>query len=174
MSNASEFSLAAKGFDPSPNADTEAYADGPTRTANVIRKRLLPGTSTDQVDKIWAEDSGDASTTTIAASGTRSIDLQTETDARGTAIALTDAVMVFITHKSSSLSSGISIQANAANGWTNLLGTAAALKIPPGSTRVFFDPVAAALAISGANKVLDIVNDDGVNAADYRIEVWGR
>lgn len=172
--SASEFQLIANGFDPSPNADTVAYADGPTKTRNQIRKRLLTGVGNEQVDHVWAEDSGDAGTTEIAASGTRSVDLQTETDARGNALVLVDTLLVLIEHKASSSASSISIQANASDGWSNLLGTAAALKIPPGSVRVFYDPTAGALAVSGTNKVLDIVNDDGSNAAAYRIEVWGR
>jgi hypothetical protein len=172
--SAAEFSLIANGYDPSTNADTEAYADGPTKTRNIIQKRMLPGTGNDQQDHLWAEDTADAGTAQLAASGTRSVDLQTETDARGNALGLDDVAMLLITHKAESAASSLHLAANAANGWTNLLGTLADFKIVPGMTIVLLVPTAGALAVTGTNKVLDIVNDDGANAADYRIEVWGR
>ena len=170
----SEFLLQANGFDLSPNTDTEAYADGATRTRNFIRKPMLPGTGNDQTSKLYARDSGDAGTVPLPASGVAAIDLQTALDARGNALALTDVSMLLLTHKIGSTASSISLQANAANGFTNLLGTAAALKVYPGQTIAMVIPTAAALVVSGTNKVLDLTNDDAGNVAEYRFEVWGR
>lgn len=174
MSDASFFQLTANGYDPSTNADTEAYSDGPTRTRNVIVARMLPGTGNNQVARLYAEDSGDSGTTTIAASGTQSLDLQTLTDARGNALSLSDVALLVIEHKAASAASSISVQANAANGWTNFIGTAANLTLPAGAVLALYVPTAAALAVGGTNKVLDLINDDGSNAAEYRFEVWGR
>lgn len=174
MSSASFFQLTANGYDPSTNADTEAYADGPTRTRNLISARMLPGTGNDQVARLYAEDSADSGTSSIGTSATINLDLQTLTDARGTALSLSDVAMLYIEHKAASAASSISVQANASNGFTNLLGTAANLTLPAGAVIVLYVPTAAALAVSGTNKVLDIINDDGAQVADYRFEVWGR
>ena len=170
----SEFRLEMKGKDPSPNADTEAYSAGPTKTNTTILKRILQGAGNDQMTVLFAQDSDDTGTAEIPASGTVSIDLQTALDQYGNALALTDTLLILVEHKGDSSSSGIHMEANGVNGFTSLLSATAALNIPPGSLRLFLDFIADAMVVSGTNKVIDLNNDDGSNAAGYRIEVWGR
>ena len=174
MSDASEFRFEMRGYDPSPNADTEAHSNGPARTKRILKERFLQGAGDKQMTGLFAQDTDDAGTAEIGTSATVSIDLQTALDAHDVATALTDTLLIFIEHKASSSASGLTVNANAANGFTNLFGTAAGIKLPPGSMRIFYDPVADAMVVSGTNKIIDLVNDDGSDALGYRIEVWGR
>ena len=165
----STFTLDILGEDPPP--ETNTYANKVTTTTRV-KKRITQGTGDDQMDTLFREDSADAGT--IAASGTQSVDLQTGLDPYGDALGLADAAMVYVEHKADSLASSISVQANASNGFTNLLGTAANLTLRPGDFLVVGAFTAGNLLVTAGNKVLDIINDDGSNAADYVVEVWGR
>ena len=172
--DASEFQLVMKGYDPNPNADIEAYSAGPVKTNRSIVRRFLQGAGDNQMTVLFAQDSDDVGTAEIPASGTVSIDLQTALDQYTNALGMTDTLLIFVEHKSDSLSSGMHMEANAVNGFTNLLSATAALMIPPGSFRAFGDFLADAMVVGGTNKVLDLNNDDGSNTAGYRIEVCGR
>lgn len=141
-------------------------------TSKLLKQAFTAGSGDNQMDTLYKDDSDESGT--IAASATETLDLQTALDALGEAMTLTDVALVYIEHKAASLASSISVQANAANGFTNLLGTAANLTIPAGGFFLFYMPVADAMVVSGTNKVLDIINDDGANAADYIVEIWGR
>ena len=165
------FELSIKGED--APADTNAFNDGIT-TSTVIRKVILEGTATDQMGALLKLDSADAGTGTIAASATKSIDFKTDLDPYGVALAAVDMVMLYIEHKAASAASSIQVSANAANGWTNLLGTAAAMPLKPGECAVWTAFTAGTKLIEAANKVLDLVNQDGANAADYVVEAWLR
>ena len=102
------------------------------------------------------------------------MDLKTAVDAFGEALALSDVALLYVEHKAASAASGIQVSANAANGWTNLLSANAALNLRPGDFMLVAAFTANNLAVGAANKVLDIDNVDGSNAADYVVEVWGR
>jgi hypothetical protein len=173
--DASEFRFEMRGFDPSPNADTEAHSNGPAKTRRLIKERFIQGAGDKQMTVLFAQDSDDSGTPEIGTSATVSIDLKTALDSHDVALALTDTLLVFIEHKADSLASSISAKANAADGFTNLMNsTALAVNIPPGSIRAFYDPVADAMVVAADNKIIDLVNADGANTAGYRIEVWGR
>ena len=169
MTARSTFELTISGQDPPP--ETNTYANRVT-TSTSVAKTVLQGTLTDQMTTLFREDSADAGT--IAASGTQSVDLKTAVDAFGEALALSDVALLYVEHKAASAASGIQVSANAANGWTNLLSANAALNLRPGDFMLVAAFTANNLAVGAANKVLDIDNVDGSNAADYVVEVWGR
>ena len=169
MTARSTFELTIKGEDPPPESNT--YLER-IRTSTVVRKIVLQGSADDEMTVLFKEDTADFGT--LATSATRSIDLQTALDVFGEALALTDVAMLYIKHKDASLASAISIQANASDGLTNLLSTTANLTLRPGDFIVLGAFTADNLVVAANNKVLDIINDDGSNVADYVVEVWGR
>jgi len=163
------FELKIQGEDPPP--ETATYLNKIT-TSTVVKKTVSQGALDDQMTVLFKEDTADFGT--LAASATRAIDLQTALDAFGEALALTDVVLLYLKHKDASLASSISFQAAAANGLTNLLSATANLTLKPGDFIVVGAFAADSLVVAAGNKALDIINDDGVNAADYAFEVWGR
>jgi hypothetical protein len=165
----STFELTIAGQDPPPETNTYSNV---VKTGTSVTKRLTQGTGNDQMTVLFREDSTDAGT--IAASGTRSVDLQTALDAFGEAMALADVALLYVEHKETSVASSISVQANGANGFTNLLSATANLTLRPGDFMLVGAFTAGNLPVAAGNKVLDVINDDGANAADYVVEVWGR
>ncbi len=165
------FELTIKGED--APADTAAFNDGVT-TSKIFRKVIVEGTSDDQMGALFKADTDDAGTAEIGTSATVSIDFQTALDPYGVALAAVDMVMLYIEHKATSSASSIQVEANAADGWTNLLGTAAAMPLAPGEFAVWTAFDAATKPITGTNKVLDLVNQDGSNTAAYVVEAWLR
>jgi hypothetical protein len=141
-------------------------------TSKLLKQAFTAGVADNQMDTLY-KDSSDASGT-IGTSATLALDLQTALDALGVAMTLTDVALVYIEHPASSLASSISVQASGANGFTNLLAATANFTIPAGGFLLFYMPVADAMVVSGTNKSLDIINDDGAQVASYVIEVWGR
>lgn len=156
-------------MDPS---ETSTYT-GPVSSSppTVVKEALTVGAADLQMDTLFIEDSADAGQ--LAASGTRSLDLQTLLDPFGDALVLTDAAYLFIQHKSGS-TGVLEVQPNAANGFTNFLGAGSSMTIQPNSFFLMFIPDANALVVSGTNKVLDLVETGTANAVDYRVEIWGR
>jgi hypothetical protein len=165
----SSFELKIQGEDPPP--ETNTYGNR-VQTSTILKQTLEQGALDNQHTVLFAEDTDDFGS--LAASGTRSIDLQTALDAFGEALGLADVALLYIEHKADSLASSIAVQASAANAWTNLLSTTAALTLRPGDFMLVVAFTAGNLPVAGANKGLDIVNNDGSNAADYVVEVWGR
>ena len=145
------------------------YTEKVRHTPLSINKSLLAGVIDDTFDSLYVID--DAA---LAASATTSHDLQTALDRYGNALTLTDVALLYIEHKSDSLASSINVHANAVNGFTNLLTATAAVTLKPGDFLLVGALTADNLVVGAANKVFDVTNDDGVNAAHYVLHVWGR
>jgi len=141
-------------------------------TSNTIKQSFLEGVLDNTFDTLFKDD--DAASGTIGTSATKAFDLQTALDSLGVAMLLTDVALIYIEHPADSLASSISVQAAGANGLTNLLAATANFTIPPGGFLLFYMPLADATVVSGTNKIIDVINDDGSNVAKYVIEVWGR
>ena len=151
--------------------EAQTYA-GTVNTRTRVTKSLLQGTGTNQVEVLHRANSDDDGQ--IAASGTLTLDLRLAPDPFGNPIVADDLAMLYIEHKSDSAASSISFQAGGSDGFTNLLGTAAAVTLRPGDRFLVGVFIAGNLPVTDSNRVLDIVNNDGANAADYVVEVWGR
>lgn len=85
------------------------------------------GTAADQVQKMYA------ATLTFTASTPQTIDLTSLTDIQGAALSFSSVRAIMVRHKGTTDGSSLSLSAGAANGQTNILGTAAALRILPSS-----------------------------------------
>jgi len=145
------------------------YTEKVRHTPININKSLLAGVLTDTFDSLYAVD-----TAALGTSATVSHDLQTATDRFGVALTLTDVALIYVEHMADSTASSISLSANASNGFTNLLGAAAAVTLAPGDFFLVGALTADNLVVSGTNKVFDVTNDDGSNTAHYVMHVWGR
>lgn len=160
----SSFELKITGVDTPP----APYTEGVKHAKNILKPSVIDGLLTDQFNKLVAKDED------IGTSATLTIDLQTDLDRYGVALALADVALLYIEHKDTSAASEIQVQANAANGFTNLMGTAAAVKLAPGDFILVGALIAGNLASDGTNKALDIVNQDGSNVAGVIVHLWGR
>jgi len=163
------FELRMDGQDPPPESQTYGQV---VKTRTRLRNELLQGTADNQVEVLLKSDSDDDGQ--LAASGVLQVDMVLGLDPFGNAIVADDLVMLFVRHKASSTASSISLRAASTNGLTNLLGTAAGLTLRPGDFIVVGTFTAGNLVVANANRILEVVNDDGANAADYVVEVWGR
>lgn len=163
------FSLRMDGQDSPP--ESGAYGNI-IRTRTRIGQTFLQGTGSNQVEVLHRSDSDEDGQ--IAASGTLSVDLWLALDPFGNPIVCEDVAVLYIEHKASSSASSINIQASSADGFTTLLSSTAALTLRPGDFIIVGAFTAGNAPVTESNRILDVTNDDGSNAADYIVEVWGR
>lgn len=169
--SATKFLLELKPFDPPPSVSV--YSGGLTCPIT-INKTLQDGNATDEMKVLRHIDVAD-----FAASGTSSFDLQSDQDRYGINMSSADVVLMYLEHKSTSLASSVHFEANAVNGWTSFLGSTGGtdrgtITLYPGDFMVLGSFTAGNQAVSGTNKVLDVVNDDGVNLASIAVQFWTR
>ena len=161
----SKVAIALTPFDPPPAAS--AYGGG--LTAPVSKNQTLPDGGLDnQMQVLTHKDES------LAASGTNSYDMQLDEDRYGEAIAAADVVLLYVEHKASSSASSISFRPAAANGWTSFVSAGATLTLQPGDFMILGAFAAGNQAVSPTSKIMEVVNNDGVNAADYLIQFWNR
>jgi hypothetical protein len=165
------FRLVMRGEDPPPKTAYSAF-DAKVGTWTEYRKQLLQGDATDQMIVLFRQTSADEGQ--LGAGATRDIDLLLATDAYNEAIVADDVCLVFFRHVRTSTASSVSLKAAASDGWTNLLATTADLTLRPGDFVLVGAFTAGNLVVGATNRILTIENDDGVNPADYEIEIWGR
>jgi hypothetical protein len=164
MSERSDFELSFDGVQVSPSP----YGQN-VRGSRSIRKALLAGDSTDQIRNIFAREA------VLAASGTFSLDLRTDTDRFGNALAADDLCMLYVENVDDVTGGGaLEIRPNGVNGFTNLLGAASALKLPVGAFVCVACFTADKYDVNNANKVLDFVETGGALGVLLRIHVWVR
>lgn len=120
------------------------------------------GTAANQADVLWS----DLRTLTTTA---EDLDLQTLTDANGTALALAE-VMAIMIEVGASNSSNLVLEPGASNGWAAMFGTAG-LILRPGSTFLVACPTNPAWAVGASTKVLNVEN---LGTGSYRITILGR
>ena len=115
-------------------------------------------------------------TYTISASSTENVDLTSLADPFGGAVAFAEIDAIAIVHMESSASSSVDLSPNASNGWTSIFQDASDLtRLLAGQAAIYADFAAGGgFAVGASNKVLDIVNNDGANAATVRLYAWGR
>ena len=141
------------------------YQDQIRHTAKSVDLTVLPGDLTNQFSKLYVE------TGTIPGAGSTDIDLQSDLDRYGNALSLTDVALIYISSDSTSTGT-LQVDAGAANGFTNLLSTSAAVKLSPGDFLIVGALTADNLAVSGTNKVITL--SALVGSVDYTIHGWGR
>lgn len=143
---------------PGPFSGQVAFARNRTQ-------QLAAGTGDNQHSSVYARDSDDDGT--IAGAGTVSVDLKTAEDRFGVALNAVDVVELYVEHKAESLASSIHVAPNGVNGWTALLNGLGTATLKPGDTLHVTARKAGSAPVTGSNKVLDIVNDDATDAAQY-------
>lgn len=117
----------------------------------------------------------------IAASATLILDLTSFTNVAGQAgasLARVKKVLIRLLSVADDSGAGtactsVTIQPDGTNGWTNLLGTGSTLKLLNGDKFDWETQSALGVAVDGTHKRLDVVNNDGVNAAAVEILVVG-
>ena len=125
------------------------------------------GTGANQVDVCIFD------TVTLAASGVTNLDLQALTGADGASKSLAEVRAILIRNRSGN-SSKLTLSPNSTNGWTSFLQDATDVAdVPVGFTLVLIGGTDGALTVGASNKVLDITNTDGSNAATYDIMIAG-
>ena len=116
-------------------------------------------------------------TYTIAASATESVDLKVIPGPSGADIAFVEVGAIAVLHEPASVSSSVDLSPNATNGWTAIFQDASDLtRLLAGQAWVVLDYSGdgAGFAVGASSKVLDIVNNDGANAATVTLAVFGR
>jgi hypothetical protein len=141
------------------------YLDQVRHVAKNVNLSVLPGILDNQMNKLYVE------TGTVAGGGSTDVDLQADLDRYGNALTLADVALVYIASDATSVGT-LSVSAAAANGFTNLLATTAALTLSPGDFMLVGALTAGNLAVSGANKALTLAASGG--NVDYTVHVWGR
>lgn len=164
MPDRSEFTLSFDGVQVAPSP----YGQN-VRGSRSIRKSLLAGNGDDQVQNVYAYES------TLAASGTLSLDLKTANDRFGNALSAADIAMIFVENVVDASGGGaLEVRPNATNGFTNLLGTSSALKLPYGSFACIGNFTADKIVVDATHKVLDFVETGGALPVLLRIHIWIR
>jgi transcriptional regulator of nitric oxide reductase len=137
--------------------------------ARSISKTLPDGNADDQVKAIAAIEQ------TIAGSATVAIDLQSDLDRYGVALAASSAVLVFVENVDDGTGTGvIEVRPHATtNPWTNLLGAGSAVKLALGSGMVVGAFKTTNLPVLGANRALQIVETSG-QPTKLRVHLWLR
>lgn len=134
-----------------------------------IEKHLLAGNGTDQMSVLLAKEQ------VLAASGTLTLDLVTDTDRYGVALGLDDIALIFVENVDDASGGGaLELRPNASNGFTNLLGASSAQKLPIGTFYCVGNFTADKLDVTGTNKKLDIVETGGALPALVRVIIFGR
>ena len=128
------------------------FGDAINLTPISIKKRLQEGNSTDEVA---AHVGKDEISDVLAASATIRVDLTTDLDRYGVALAATDVVFLFLIHKTGSASSVLTLKP----GDFVCLGSFTAANQP---------------VVAGVTDAVEIVNDDGSNAANYELAIGVR
>jgi hypothetical protein len=166
MSNGiSDFVLKILGQD----APADPYAGAIKLTAPNQTLKIGEGTSDNQKSKIYAVEKTD-----LGAGSTDSVDLKTDEDRYGVALNATDVALVWCEHLADSSASSISLQPNGTNGWTSTLKSGSEIELFPGDGVLLRLLTADNSIVDGTTKVLDVVNNDGGNAASYRLQIWTR
>ena len=148
------------------------FGDAINLTPISIKKRLQEGNSTDEVA---AHVGKDEISDVLAASATIRVDLTTDLDRYGVALAATDVVFLFLIHKTGSASSSIHAQPAAVEGWTSFMGAGTVLTLKPGDFVCLGSFTAANQpVVAGVTDAVEIVNDDGSNAANYELAIGVR
>lgn len=164
MSDRSQFVLDLDGVQLSPSPYGQSV--GARRS---IRKTLLAGDADDNVRAIFAYEA------VMAASATVPLDLRTTTDRFGANLLADDLVMLYVENVDDPSGGGaLEVRPNATNGFTNLLGTGSALKLPPGAFAVVGCFKADAIDVTVTNKALDFVEAGGTLPVLLRIQLWVR
>jgi len=112
----------------------------------------------------------------IAASGNLTVDLTSFTSLLNeSSQSISKARIFVIKHESTSTASSITVGNAASNQWTfmGLSSATATLTFAPGDGMVLFSSSTAGMTVSGTNKNLKILNNDGVNAAIIRVFIAG-
>ena len=139
----------------------------PARASVDVLKILGAGTGADQIDKVYS------ATRQISGSGNEDLDLTTLTDAAGAALALAEVVLLYISNPATN-GGDFRIQPGASNGWTALQsGSTDHVTIKPGTSLCLICTPAAAYAVAGGSKTLNVANQSG-SAQSYEILVLGR
>lgn len=134
-----------------------------------IRKTLLPGDADDEVRALFAHEA------VLAASGTFSLDLRTTADRFGANLAADDVVVLFVENVEDPTGGGaLEVRPGAANGFTNLLGTGSALKLPLGAFAIVGCFKADRIDVTLTNKTLDFVETGAALPVLLRIQAWVR
>jgi hypothetical protein len=164
--SASTFRLFVQGFDAAPSP----YLDGVTATRSIERV-LQPGNGAGQIQTVNGADY------THPAGGTVTLDLSTNEDVFGVALALDEMALLYIENASDGAGGVIELRPGAVAGFTSLLGTGSKIKLPKGCAVLLFladfDQVDK-WQLGAGNKALDIVETGGVNTAHVKLQVWGR
>ena len=132
-----------------------------------------PGSGT--TNGLW--DLATSLTYTIAASATESVDLKAIPSVFGADIAFVEVGAIAVLHEPASASSSVDLSPNASNGWTAIFRDASDLtRLLAGQAWAVLDynGDGAGFAVGASSKVLDIVNNDGANAATVTLAVFGR
>ena len=146
-------------------APPSPYLDQVRHVAKDVNLAVLPGSLDNQFEKLYVEEA------TISSGGSTDVDLQTDLDRYGVALGLSDVALIYVS--SATTSTGVlQVDAGAANGFTNLLSTSAALKLSAGDFVIVGALAAGNLAVAAANKVLTLSASGG--DVDYVVHVWGR
>lgn len=132
-----------------------------------ITKVLAEGNGSDEANVIWGKD------LSIAASTTEEIDLQTELDAYGDALALTDLATLYIEAEDTNPDDVI-VKRGASNGFSSLLEASGGYRLPPGEFAMHSGFATGSLAVSGTVKTIGFENVDGTTAAVVKIRLLGR
>lgn len=109
---------------------------------------------------------------TIAASGSADVDLQTDTDAFGTAVALAE-VRCIVLQTAPSNGSTVTVAPGSTNGYTGLVTTGGTIVLPAGAELVMTSFGDGNKTSSGTNKVLTFTNQDGAASAVIDVLVLG-
>lgn len=142
------------------------YAAGPP-FEHEFQQRMTNGTTANKADKPFHDDRS------LAGSANEDLDLTTLTDAHGVALGAAEVALIMITCPTTN-GAAMRITPGSSNGWTAILGgTSPQIDILPGACFVYAVPPAAALAVSGSDKVLNVANQDG-STGTYTITVLAR
>lgn len=136
--------------------------------ARTIEKVLTDGNSTDQIKALFALEQ------TIGAGATVTVDLLTDLDRYGVALASTSVCMLLVENVDDGTGTGeIEVRPSAgANPWTNFLAATSAVKLRLGSGMVV-GCFKANLLAGAANKVFTVV-ETKVQPTKLRVQLWVR
>lgn len=141
------------------------YQDQVRHTAKNVDLNVLPGTLTNQMEKLFVQ------TGSAPLGVSEIVNLQTGLDRFGVALGLADVALIYIAHTGES--GTLVVNADSSDGFTNLLGTAANVTLSAGDFLIVGALTAGNLAVTGTNRQIKL-DAAGAPTVDYVIHVWGR
>jgi len=167
VASTSSFRVEVLGFQPPP--DTTIFGGGATTSTRVVKTGIANGSDSEQFDAIMRIRG------TLAASGTVDVDLQTDTDRFGVALAAADVAAGVCVNRSTTGGGTLAFEGGLANPWTALLdGTTPQIKLPPEAGFAFWGFLDATFPVAGGDKTIRLEEIGTTDPVDYDLQVWIR